>query len=50
MSQMIDVLAGLPPKPKKNKKKQPADDASSSSSLESDPADTNIDTFLESNV
>ena len=52
MSQMIDVLAGLPPKEKKNKnkKKQPADDASSSSSLESEPTDTNIDTFLESNV
>ena len=52
MSQMIDVLAGLPPKPKKNKKKPPADDASSSSSssLESDPTDSNIDTFLEENV
>ena len=52
MSQMTDVLAGLPPKEKKNKnkKKQPADDASSSSSLESEPTDTNIDTFLESNV
>lgn len=52
MSQMIDVLAGLPPKEKKNKnkKKPPADDASSSSSLESEPTDTNIDTFLESNV
>ena len=56
MSNILDVLAVLPQKPsrfsrsKSNKKKQPADDASSSSSLESEPTDTNIDTFLESNV
>ena len=56
MSNILDVLAVLPAKPsrfsrsKSNKKKPPADDASSSSSLESEPTDINIDTFLGENV